>query len=170
MNWLFDVLILVLMEYGLWHFYSLYLWWWYGCLNPCSNGIWSLTLWKGHFSEVSKDVLILVLMEYGLWHKCNQCNSCRLHCLNPCSNGIWSLTQNYHGRKITRIGLNPCSNGIWSLTYEADVPADAIPEGLNPCSNGIWSLTQRHYQQLQLQHVLILVLMEYGLWRLNLMI
>ena len=84
-------------------------------------------------------------------------------CLNPCSNGIWSLTQNYHGRKITRIGLNPCSNGIWSLTYEADVPADAIPEGLNPCSNGIWSLTQRHYQQLQLQHVLILVLMEYGL-------
>ena len=35
------------------------------CLNPCSNGIWSLTkpLVSG---EAFRDVLILVLMEYGL--------------------------------------------------------------------------------------------------------
>ena len=36
-------------------------------LNPCSNGIWSLT-----------DVLLPLRL--------------RLSSLNPCSNGIWSLT------------------------------------------------------------------------------
>jgi len=35
-------------------------------LNPCSNGIWSLTEVRMVFkTEIS--VLILVLMEYGLW-------------------------------------------------------------------------------------------------------
>ena len=34
-------------------------------LNPCSNGIWSLTL-EALKAEVEKTVLILVLMEYGL--------------------------------------------------------------------------------------------------------
>ena len=38
------------------------------CLNPCSNGIWSLTLTK------YSDLVVAA-------------------CLNPCSNGIWSLTQ-----------------------------------------------------------------------------
>ena len=37
------------------------------CLNPCSNGIWSLTVTKA--SDVNP-----------------------IMCLNPCSNGIWSLT------------------------------------------------------------------------------
>ena len=36
-------------------------------LNPCSNGIWSLTLFRNF-------VVVVVLS------------------LNPCSNGIWSLT------------------------------------------------------------------------------
>ena len=36
-------------------------------LNPCSNGIWSLT-------------------------ECNTAIGCKESCLNPCSNGIWSLT------------------------------------------------------------------------------
>ena len=34
-------------------------------LNPCSNGIWSLTE-KGKIQDEEIRVLILVLMEYGL--------------------------------------------------------------------------------------------------------
>ena len=44
-------------------------------LNPCSNGIWSLT---------DKEVSML-----GIWLG-----------LNPCSNGIWSLTE---GWQLVRI-------------------------------------------------------------------
>ena len=60
-------------------------------LNPCSNGIWSLT-------------------------KRNRISDLRFFSLNPCSNGIWSLTQEPAAPCITGTGLNPCSNGIWSLT------------------------------------------------------
>ena len=35
------------------------------CLNPCSNGIWSLTF-RRNGCHSSYGVLILVLMEYGL--------------------------------------------------------------------------------------------------------
>ena len=35
-------------------------------LNPCSNGIWSLTEQGDVMAMVSSYVLILVLMEYGL--------------------------------------------------------------------------------------------------------
>ena len=34
-------------------------------LNPCSNGIWSLTV-PGRSCPAASSVLILVLMEYGL--------------------------------------------------------------------------------------------------------
>ena len=34
-------------------------------LNPCSNGIWSLTI-VALLSGMTDEVLILVLMEYGL--------------------------------------------------------------------------------------------------------
>ena len=86
------VLILVLMEYGLWRRGSL------GArglplgLNPCSNGIWSLTERNRSALERHVRVLILVLMEYGLWHMCRLDVATHLTCLNPCSNGIWSLT------------------------------------------------------------------------------
>ena len=35
------------------------------CLNPCSNGIWSLTQ-QNLWILIKTKVLILVLMEYGL--------------------------------------------------------------------------------------------------------
>ena len=60
-------------------------------LNPCSNGIWSLT-------EATRRLTIMSRL-----------------CLNPCSNGIWSLT-NGQQWNLCGSGLNPCSNGIWSLT------------------------------------------------------
>ena len=61
------------------------------CLNPCSNGIWSLT----------HDINYASRIFYGL---------------NPCSNGIWSLTSAGASCRCRFLGLNPCSNGIWSLT------------------------------------------------------
>ena len=60
-------------------------------LNPCSNGIWSLTPAGTHW--------------------------CPAVCLNPCSNGIWSLTLISELYRKLEVSLNPCSNGIWSLTY-----------------------------------------------------
>ena len=35
-------------------------------LNPCSNGIWSLTGCRKQLRTAARVVLILVLMEYGL--------------------------------------------------------------------------------------------------------
>ena len=59
--------------------------------------------------------------------------------------------------------LNPCSNGIWSLTLYVRSHV-VIVRGLNPCSNGIWSLTKHWIDNpCNVDDVLILVLMEYGL-------
>ena len=140
-HWLW-VLILVLMEYGLWPVPILIVGEPQYGLNPCSNGIWSLTT-------------ILEL------HKGD-----RIMCLNPCSNGIWSLTLGL--RRIDSISdsLNPCSNGIWSLTTLMLYFSVGKNRCLNPCSNGIWSLTVYDYDLSDEEKtVLILVLMEYGLWR-----
>ena len=137
-HWAADsVLILVLMEYGLWPVGQRWRLTLIG-LNPCSNGIWSLTTRGGRIDH-SNGVLILVLMEYGLWH--DNRNTYQLNrCLNPCSNGIWSLT---------------LATGEW---------VDDGLERLNPCSNGIWSLTIILSIFWSTSVVLILVLMEYGLW------
>ena len=64
----------------------------YLSLNPCSNGIWSLT--RLHVDLYSGTTVSL----------------------NPCSNGIWSLTHIETKRAVRFDSLNPCSNGIWSLT------------------------------------------------------
>ena len=86
------VLILILMEDGLWQSVR--------CtnrnkkwsLNPYSNGRWSLTVGKS--------------LEYAIDIS-----------LNPYSNGRWSLTIFSKLQSYTRfICLNPYSNGRWSLT------------------------------------------------------
>ena len=133
------VLILVLMEYGLW-LSALH-----GSredvfgLNPCSNGIWSLTkggarnrclqqvlilvlmeyglwLFDVNFTAEDYNVLILVLMEYGLWHDDAVITDCLLIVLILVlmEYGLWPL----NGRlmALMMFCLNPCSNGIWSLT------------------------------------------------------
>ena len=61
-----DVLILVLMEYG-------------------------LRLYKSDFQKENTMVLILVLMEYGL-RPIVPCMLMSFASLNPCFNGIWSAT------------------------------------------------------------------------------
>ena len=61
------VLILVLMEYALWRNSIIYKWIYWYCLNPCSNGICSLTKTLASLNPLLYKVLILVLMEYALW-------------------------------------------------------------------------------------------------------
>ena len=134
------VLILVLMEYGLWQARKSTIVFVPPGLNPCSNGIWSLTPQSTPSTFIGKIVLILVLMEYGLW-------------LIYCATIIFSS-----------ISLNPCSNGIWSLTL-IGITKWKIKICLNPCSNGIWSLTSLTSHNSRYDRVLILVLMEYGLWQ-----
>ena len=153
-------------------------------------------------------------MEYGLWLVASGFKVEPIPSLNPCSNGIWSLTEKFDAAITICQSLNACSNGIWSLTrllwrqpglrivlilvlmeyglWLSLIRVDRLfsgvlilvlmeyglwrfgeerpPQGsesLNPCSNGIWSLTCLGITgRAQTYKVLILVLMEYGLWRL----
>ena len=133
------------------------------CLNPCSNGIWSLTVGQ-HMLLTGAPVLILVLMEYGLWLQEEvekEENRCVL-ILVLMEYGLWPVS--VRSLKRRAVGLNPCSNGIWSLTEEIMNTNREMEAGLNPCSNGIWSLTVSVGYFLPSSMVLILVLMEYGLW------
>ena len=135
---LMRVLILVLMEYGLWLKLKPSRTRTARSLNPCSNGIWSLTAGCGA-EGWANNVLILVLMEYGLWQLAKKAekNFRPVLILVLMEYGLWQF-----GRRIAedhKRGLNPCSNGIWSLTYNKHLIN-------NPA------------------RVLILVLMEYGLW------
>ena len=135
------VLILVLMEYGLWQTLLLLLTFWMNCLNPCSNGIWSLTKPESVRGTVRK-VLILVLMEYGLWRS-GWFGVTALGSLNPCSNGIWSLTPRggtcpYVGTWVLILVL--MEYGLWP---NLAIVTSRLAASLNPCSNGIWSLTLR---------------------------
>ena len=58
-----------------------------------------------------------------------------------------------------------CCNGRWSLTWQSMIGTSTTLWGLNPCCNGIWSLTLNNMNALnELLDVLILVVMEYGLW------
>ena len=138
------------------------------CLNPCSNGIWSLTRQACGIVKRWSHVLILVLMEYGLWHRTLdvKVSASRVLILVLMEYGLWpSIVKNH----VLAVGLNPCSNGIWSLTGDGRA-VFVESEGLNPCSNGIWSLTIVEKFIDDHNKVLILVLMEYGLWQLNIMI
>ena len=84
-------------------------------------------------------VLILILLEYGLRH-------------NPCS---LFVTLTYR--------LNPYSIGIWSATLvQVHLQMENFLR-LNPYSIGIWSATHSIASHAEQCHVLILILLEYGL-------
>ena len=108
-------------------------------LNPCSNGIWSLTAGVARFG-LAHGVLILVLMEYGLWRSVQQGSVLKLSLV------LILVLMEY---------------GLWPNTAAS---LAGVAARLNPCSNGIWSLTKYTWITYILNLVLILVLMEYGLW------
>ena len=116
-----------------------------GSLNPCFSGIWSVR----DFQDV-EDASFLVS-------------------LNPCFSGIWSVSGELNGMvKIQRPGLNPCFSGIWSVRRRQIDTATRWQMRLNPCFSGIWSVSRRWWPGTsRLYTVLILVLVEYGLWGIS---
>ena len=133
------------------------------CLNPCSNGIWSLT---GQIisPQVWIIVLILVLMEYGLWPLPRRDARTWAVSLNPCSNGIWSLTFTVMPIRqiICVLILVLMEYGLWRRPH---VLPDAVLKVLILVlmEYGLWRLDMFPLEVYK--RVLILVLMEYGLWR-----
>ena len=86
------VLILVVMEYTQWGFIVhepeiVYL-----SLNPCCNGIYSMS----H---------TFVYNKYAM-------------SLNPCCNGIYSMRSCTRHEPVHTVSLNPCCNGIYSMSFE----------------------------------------------------
>ena len=62
------------------------------CLNPCCNGIYSMSL-ETLLRKMRKGiVLILVVMEYTQWAEVNRRSKQPTQCLNPCCNGIYSMS------------------------------------------------------------------------------
>ncbi len=161
-----SVLILVVMEYGLWpttiHHTLRPL-----CLNPCCNGIWSLTGTQIWIFEIEDSVLILVVMEYGLWQFARLSSlQCWVISLNPCCNGIWSLTEHHSKEDCKGFPcLNPCCNGIWSLTWVILNLSSKVCYVLIlvVMEYGLWPREVTNYRKKD-GDVLILVVMEYGLW------
>ena len=157
------------------------------CLNPCCNGRWSLTIENWYLNIVgSLNPCCNGRWSLTMWGQ-SECKYLIIS-LNPCCNGRWSLTSIWiktpsHSilvlilvvmedglwrvrvpRKKVVLCLNPCCNGRWSLTHVSN-------EGnafacLNPCCNGRWSLTKTP-TQVKTAIVLILVVMEDGLWHSN---
>ena len=137
------VLILVLMEYGLWRDDPQYLRDdWFCSLNPCSNGIWSLTK-RPQAPQAEPWVLILVLMEYGLWHSraCLRLQGSYVLILVLMEYGLWLSTQSAGERR---------RGGVLILVL---------------MEYGLWQRVRGRQDRAYV--VLILVLMEYGLWPTN---
>ena len=69
------------------------------CLNPCCNGIYSMS--KEPQSKRGKHiaVLILVVMEYTQWVMMMMLLQ-SIICLNPCCNGIYSMRDARETRRV----------------------------------------------------------------------
>ena len=104
----------------------------YYSLNPCCNGIYSMS------PEEAKQ------LKTGL---------------NPCCNGIYSMRNDGVQFGLPILCLNPCCNGIYSMR-ESRKGSAKKNLGLNPCCNGIYSMRVVHHHTL-FYLVLILVVMEY---------
>ena len=135
------VLILVVMEDGLWH-----------CIYAIIERISS--------------VLILVVMEDGRWLLRKFGYPWWAPRLNPCCNGKWTQTpEKKFLESLNQTSLNPCCNGRWSLTNRLSTQSYQCGS-LNPCCNGRCSLAIAVPLYIGFhQEVLILVVMEDGLWR-----
>jgi len=138
----FRVLILVLVEVGLWCI----------LLNSCLKEY--------------EDVLILVLVEVGLW--CILLNSCLkeyedvlIHVLVEV--GLWFWCNNTKSRVYKVLILVLVEVGLWCGVRA--VVWEYKRGGLNPCFGGSWVMIQEYKGMVVCWvRVLILVLVEVGLW------
>ena len=137
------VLILIVMEYLLWPHKTQFLWAILQCLNPYCYGISSLTVetWK---QKIAKgEVLILIVMEYLLWRWRSMHGKVSPFSLNPYCYGISSLTGAWRLFVFSVCSLNPYCYGISSLTTSVNDFTGSS------------------------DFVLILIVMEYLLWQIE---
>ena len=164
--------------------------WHIDSLNPCSNGICSLTNVKVLADSIRGWVLILVLMEYALWLFLNTINHAwnKVLILVLMEYALW-LKNVYEGLRnsIEVLILVLMEYALWPRFLRLGSPHHIVlilvlmeyalwrraihwlarqeRQSLNPCSNGICSLTIKVYGVDENGNkVLILVLMEYALW------
>ena len=84
------------------------------CLNPCCNGIYSMSSRATIKTAIKGSVLILVVMEYTQWERSGKARENKVR-LNPCCNGIYSMRSDESSQE-EESSLNPCCNGIYSMS------------------------------------------------------
>ena len=134
------VLILVVVDDGLWDFQTASWAQEHLCLNPCCCGWWSLRSNRSlSLSQHSGRVLILVVVDDGLWAA--SFSTARITvCLNPCCCGWWSLSW-----------WEPCKDrGLFPVLILVVV------------DDGLWAWDKRRVDMKTF--VLILVVVDDGLW------
>ena len=141
-------------------------WCWGSRLNPCCAGLWSLTNFLQNKNCSNRKVLILVVLDYGLW----LCFLKRIRTMRVTvlilvvlDYGLWLIIPQQNDPDNPR--LNPCCAGLWSLTDKEVRLRWELLKSLNPCCAGLWSLTLRlRSNRGPWSRVLILVVLDYGLW------
>ncbi len=139
MAYVCPVLILVLMDDGLWLAASRS-WSITTCLNPCFNGWWSLTNTKHYEHQPIIFVLILVLMDDGLWpllHLLLQ-QSKSVLILVLMDDGLWPILNQWISTEGSVLILVLMDDDLWPVLC---LHRKHTPPCLNPCFNGWWSLT-----------------------------
>ena len=63
-----------------------------------------------------------------------------------------------------RMSLNPSFSGIWPVAPQKTPITLPSPASLNPSFSGIWPVAFGGLAECQILFVLILLLVEYGLW------
>ena len=90
-------------------------------LNPFCFGIWGLRATNNVATEVIASVLILFVLEYGVWVIKEFTLEETIECLNPFCFGIWGLRDVKKYEDEFNACLNPFCFGIWGLSnYEKD--------------------------------------------------
>ena len=158
-------------------------------LNPCYFGRCTLSSSAGMVWTCEDKVSILVILEDVLWGMgsygveksricLNPCyfGRCTLRrkrreetphlggCLNPCYSGRWTLRMVVHQLSLPFKGLNPCYFGRETLRKK--IVRMYAGMGLNPCYFGRWTLSCSSDPLRHVRTVLILVILEDGLWEM----
>ena len=132
------------------------------CLNPCSNGRWSMREWAVPRRRHDRQVLILVLMADGLWGEHDYTRWwVRVLILVLMADGLWDagFDAGDWGRIVLILVL--MADGLWDKTRcEAHHRSQVLILVL--MADGLWDAARCH--ALAFVPVLILVLMADGLW------
>ena len=131
-------------------------------LNPCCNGIYSMSSATVLRKNIYWNVLILVVMEYTQWVALVKASTLFNNVLILVVMEYTQWAQKVMLRNSSP-SLNPCCNGIYSMSIGWNSQKKSYT-CLNPCCNGIYSMRRVMYSKYLVKYVLILVVMEYTQW------